>query len=70
MRTQPIDGEALDSWLEATSHRLSSTWADFTEAVGLPDAAGAATACLIQLTLGDCRHQRGHRATSRSTVRD
>ena len=49
MRTQPIDGEALDSGLEATSHRLSSTWDDFTEAVGLPDAAGAATACLIQL---------------------
>ena len=49
MRTQPIETEALDSWLEATSHRLSSTWGDFTEAVGLPDAAGAATACLIRL---------------------
>ena len=27
MRTQPIESEALDSWLEATSHRLSSTGA-------------------------------------------
>jgi hypothetical protein len=35
IRTQPIETEALDSWLEATSHRLSSTWDDFTEAVGL-----------------------------------
>ena len=50
MRTEPIESEALDSWLEATSHRLSSTWDDFTEAVGLPVAAGVATACLIQLT--------------------
>ena len=49
IRTQHIDGEALDSWLQATSHRLSSTRGDFTEAVGLPVAAGAATAWLIQL---------------------
>jgi hypothetical protein len=49
MRIEPIESEALDSWLEATSHRLSSTRGDFTEAVGLPVAAGAATAWLIQL---------------------
>ena len=40
----------------------------FHRRVGLPDAAGAATECLIRLTLGGCRDQRGHRATSRSTV--
>jgi len=50
IRVEPIDGEALDSWLEAVSHRLSSAWGDFTGAVGLPVAAGAATAWLIQLT--------------------
>ena len=42
MRTEPIDGEALDSWLETASHRLPSTWDDFTEAGGLPVAAGVA----------------------------
>jgi hypothetical protein len=49
MRTEPIDGEALHCWLEAASHRRSSTWGDFTEAGGLPVAAGA-TAWLVQLT--------------------
>ena len=44
MRTESIDREALDSWLESASHRHSSTWGDFTEASGLPDAAGVATA--------------------------
>ena len=47
MRTQPIDGEALDSWLEATSHRLSSAWDDFTEAVGLPAAPLVADGALV-----------------------
>ena len=43
MRTEPIDGEVLDSWLETASHRLPSTWDDFTGAIkrrggGLPMA--------------------------------
>jgi hypothetical protein len=43
-RTEPVDGEALDSWLEATSHRLSCTWGDLTEAIGLTTTGGT-TAC-------------------------
>jgi hypothetical protein len=41
IRLDPIDGEALDSWLEAVSHRLSSPWGDFADAVGLPAAPSA-----------------------------
>jgi TniQ/Bacterial regulatory helix-turn-helix protein, lysR family len=32
----PVDGEALDSWLEAICRQLGCTWGDFAEAVGLP----------------------------------
>ncbi|UNB52868.1 TniQ family protein [Mycolicibacterium sp. YH-1] len=32
----PVDGEALDSWLEALCRQLRCTWGDFTGAVGLP----------------------------------
>ena len=32
----PVDGEALDSWLEAICRQMGCTWGDFTEAVGLP----------------------------------
>lgn len=49
LRTEPLDGEALDSWLEAISHRLSTAWGDLAEAVALPVAAGS-TAWLCRLT--------------------
>jgi TniQ/Bacterial regulatory helix-turn-helix protein, lysR family len=32
----PVDGEALDSWLDAICRQLGCTWGDFAEAVGLP----------------------------------
>jgi len=32
---EPVDGEALDSWLEAICRQLGCTWGDFTESVGL-----------------------------------
>ena len=32
----PVDGEALDSWLEAICRQMGCTWGDFIEAVGLP----------------------------------
>ena len=33
---EPVDGEALDSWLEAICRQMGCTWGDFAEAVGLP----------------------------------
>ena len=68
IRTQPIETEALDSWLQATSHRLSST--------GAISPKGRATRRRRRrhrmpnptATRRGCRDQRGHRATSRSTV--
>ena len=33
---EPVDGEALDSWLEALCGQMGCTWGDFAEAVGLP----------------------------------
>ena len=32
----PVDGEALDSWLEAICRQLGCTWGDFAEALRLP----------------------------------
>lgn len=49
LRTEPLDGEALDSWLEVISHRLSAAWGDLAEAVALPVAAGS-SAWLHRLT--------------------
>ena len=34
----PVDGEALDSWLDAICRQLGCRWGDFAEAVGLPPA--------------------------------
>ena len=39
----------LDSRVRSDQPPTLLDWGDFTEAVGLPDAAGAATACLIRL---------------------
>src|SRR6478672_2412639 len=33
---EPVDGEALDSWLEALCRQMGCTWGDFAGAVGLP----------------------------------
>ncbi|WP_405914549.1 TniQ family protein [Streptomyces sp. NBC_00728] len=44
IRVEPLEGEALDSWLEALAARLSVGLADLTNAVGLPrQAAGKTT---------------------------
>ncbi|WP_396911361.1 TniQ family protein [Mycolicibacterium sp.] len=49
MHTDPVNGEALDSWLEAISHRHAAAWGDLLDAVGLAAPTGAATPWLIQL---------------------
>lgn len=36
LRIAPVDGEALDSWLEALSARMQVTWGDLLVGVGLP----------------------------------
>jgi hypothetical protein len=47
----PVDGEALDSWLEAVSHRLASAWGDLADAFGLPTAnSSGGTPWLTRLT--------------------
>lgn len=48
-RTEPVDGEALDSWLEVLSHRLSCTWGDLTDAIRLTNTGGT-TPWLLRLT--------------------
>lgn len=35
IRLTPVEGEALDSWLEALAHRSDAAWADILAAVGL-----------------------------------
>jgi hypothetical protein len=49
---EPVDGEALDSWLEALCRQMGCTWGDFAEAVGLtPPPRGIRTPTwLIRLT--------------------
>ena len=34
LRVAPVAGEAIDSWLEATAHRCSVTWAELRAALG------------------------------------
>ncbi|MEU9808569.1 TniQ family protein [Mycobacterium sp. NPDC050853] len=43
IRVEPIEGEALDSWLEALGYRFSAAWGDMVAAAGLPgqDQTGA-----------------------------
>ncbi|AYM44340.1 LysR family transcriptional regulator [[Mycobacterium] chelonae subsp. gwanakae] len=41
IRLEPIDGEALDSWLEALGYRLSTTWGDVVASAGLPECDGS-----------------------------
>jgi hypothetical protein len=54
IRLPPVGGEALDSWLEAVSHRLASAWGDFADAVGLPAPNGSGgTPWLTRLTTAE-----------------
>lgn len=51
IRVTPIDGEALDSWLEAIGQRLGAAWGDILYAAGLPSGAQVgATSWLTQLS--------------------
>lgn len=51
IRLAPVDGEALDSWLEAIGYRLSAAWGDILQAAGLPSGAQSGTTTwLTQLT--------------------
>ena len=63
IRLDPVDGEALDSWLEAVSHRLSSAWGDFADAVGLPapNGSGGTPWLATSDASRSSRYRRGHR---------
>lgn len=41
LRHAPIDGEAIDSWLESYAHRARTPWGDMLSAVGLEFTASA-----------------------------
>ena len=43
IRVAPMEGEALDSWLEALAHRTHTAWGDLLAAVGLDSPDGTAT---------------------------
>lgn len=47
IRIVPIEGEALDSWLEATAHRTHTAFGDLLSAVGLSPYNGMGTAAWI-----------------------
>lgn len=40
LRVQPVEGEALDSWLEALAARMQCAWGDLLDSVGLTAARG------------------------------
>ena len=51
IRLAPIEGEALDSWLEALAHRAHTAFGDLLSAVGLDPYHGMGTgAWIVQLT--------------------
>jgi hypothetical protein len=71
MRTKPSTVKPWTPGSKRPAIGSPPTWGDFAEAFGLPVAAGAATAWLIQLTPRRARqHQPGHQATDRSGARD
>lgn len=39
LRVQPVQGEALDSWLETLCIRMHTTWGDLLGSIGLPSIA-------------------------------
>ncbi|OBF76574.1 TniQ family protein [Mycolicibacterium fortuitum] len=47
IRIVPIDGEAIDSWLEATAHRTHTAFGDLLAAVGLSPYNGMGTTAWI-----------------------
>jgi hypothetical protein len=47
IRVVPIEGEALDSWLEATAHRTHTAFGDLLTAVGLSPYNGMGTTAWI-----------------------
>lgn len=56
IRVTPVDGEALDSWLEAIAHRTNTMHADLLAAVGLRASTGMGTsAWMVQLTTGEAQ---------------
>lgn len=44
IRLAPIEGESIDSWLEAIADRTHTAFGDLLHAVGLPARKPAATA--------------------------
>lgn len=40
LRVQPVEGEAMDSWLEALAARMQCPWGDLLVGVGLPAGRG------------------------------
>ena len=40
LRVQPVEGEAVDSWLEALAARMQCAWGDLLASVGLTAARG------------------------------
>lgn len=52
IRLVPIEGEALDSWLEALAHRCDVRWRDILTAVGLPAGRFGVFAPIVALDPG------------------
>ena len=54
IRVPPIEGEALDSWLEATAHRTHTAFGDLLTAIGLSPYNGmGTTAWIVRLNPGE-----------------
>jgi hypothetical protein len=47
-RLSPVDGEALDSYLEALAHRMQAPWAGIVDAVGLADSPRSVSGSVYQ----------------------
>ncbi len=53
LRVAPVDGEALDSWLEALAARMSASWGEVVNSVGLSStASGIPRNCVVRWLRG------------------
>jgi hypothetical protein len=69
IRVAPIEGEALDSWLEALAHRTHTAFGDLLSAIGLNPVGGVGTsAWVVQLTTDEAAMISAATGTSRDTI--
>ncbi|MBO0885000.1 MAG: TniQ family protein, partial [Mycobacterium sp.] len=69
IRVAPVEGEALDSWLEAIADRTQTAFGDLLPAVGLPARKPSGNSSwILKLTSDECKALAAVTGTSQSVL--